>query len=1133
MINRTSVRLAVSIAALLAAGTSLPNTLTRGEAHQLAQNATRKVIVILRDQVTAVPGGRGAHDSRAAAVLGAQHDVLAHLRQSGAHNIHSFGLVNAVAATVTKAEADALASHPQVSAVVPDRIIRLAPHSRDVAGSAGGARSAARSIADRIQGDDNASKLCNTLEPQALQLTNTAFSDPEVPQAQKIRDGNNQFVTGQGVKVAFIADGLDTTLPGFVRPDGSSVFIDYQDFSGDPAGTPTAAGEAFGDASSIAAQDLPNGKPLQFDISQFVSPAHPLPSPCNIRIRGVAPGASLVGLKVFSNLGYTTTSGFVQAIEYAVAKDEVDVINESFGGNPFPDLANDPISLANSAAVAAGVTVVVSTGDAGTNGTLGSPATENSVIAAGASTQFRFYAQTNYGAQPLANGRFLSDNISSLSSGGFAQTGARTVDIVAPGDLSWSLCSTNTDLYQDCTSFANTASPIESFGGTSESSPLTAGLAALVIQAYRSTHGGYSPSPALVKQIILSTATDLGAPASEQGAGLINAYAAVNAALSVSDRNGHPSARGNSVLAAPNSAAVQSLPNSHQRQAFTVRNSGTVTVHLSPAIEALGAPIAGQTLNLTLDPTTDPTYVNVTGAPRSYIEQRFTVPRGAQHLDAAIAWVNPLSTGQIVYLSLLDPQGRDAAYSLPQGADSGYGHVDIVSPQAGTWTAVISTRPTGVANSYSGTVQFTWAAENFQKIGTVNPARLDLEPGASETITADWNSPSQPGDSAAAIRFGDASIGEIPLSLRTVIPTNRNGGAFSGSVTGGNGRAGAGPTQTFAFNVPKGVHDLGLHFQIPDNGYLLEGLLVAPDGAQLSVQGNLDPSGYLQSGIDLYHANPAPGNWRFVLLENFTSSGNQTSEPFTAQIVFNGSKVTASLPNDESATLSASAAPVTVPVTVVNTGTVTQAYFADARLSALDTAVLPTYGCSASSTLPGFCSAYYLPPKTDSVQFVAQSSLPITADAFNSVGYNVGFTGSPDLYASQVSASPYTVVASLSEAEVPYGAWLVSPALVGPFGPAGAPTAPIATEAVVQLQPFDSAVSADSGNIWADLTYGTATFNPLILAPGESGTINLTITPTAPVGSVVSGYVYVDTFNGVVFTGDEVVSIPYTYTVTK
>ena len=196
-------------------------------------------------------------------------------------------------------------------------------------------------------------------------------------------------MTGKGVKVAFIADGLDTTILGFTRRDGTPVFFDYQDFAGDPAGTPTGGGEAFGDASSIAAQDDPNGTPLFFDLNQFVNAAHPLPSPCDIRIRGMAPGASLAGLKAFGPAGTAPNSVIIQAIEYAVFTDDVDVINESFGGNPFPDNDNDPVSLADRAAVAAGITVVASTGDSGYNGTMGSPSTASYVISAGASTQFR------------------------------------------------------------------------------------------------------------------------------------------------------------------------------------------------------------------------------------------------------------------------------------------------------------------------------------------------------------------------------------------------------------------------------------------------------------------------------------------------------------------------------------------------------------------------------------------------------------------------------------------------------------------------------------------------------------------------------------------------------------------------
>ena len=71
---------------------------------------------------------------------------------------------------------------------------------------------------------------------------------------------------------------------------------------------------------------------------------------------------------------------------------------------------------------------------------------------------------------------------------------------------------TNTAIYLGCTNYAGEPTNLESFGGTSESAPFIAGGAALVIQAYRQTHGGASPSPALVHQLLTSTASDLERP---------------------------------------------------------------------------------------------------------------------------------------------------------------------------------------------------------------------------------------------------------------------------------------------------------------------------------------------------------------------------------------------------------------------------------------------------------------------------------------------------------------------------------------------------------------------------------------------------------------------------------------------
>lgn len=1098
---------------------------------QYAEAAQRNVIVVLRDQIEQLPPLRRS-GARAQALLSAQNSLLGNWPQLKGRHFHSFSTINAFATRVTASEAAQLKAHPAVKAVVDDAII-AAPKRPEPNSPAG------------LPGAVGDGKLCNTLEPEALQVTNTAFLDTSVPQAQTLRDGNGQLLTGKGVKVAFLADGLDPNIKGFSRADGSKVFIDYQDFSGDPAGTPTGGGEAFGDASSIAANDVVAGKPLSFDISKYVNAAHPLPSGCNIRVRGMAPGASLVGLKVFGAQG-ATFSTYVQAIEYAVLVDDVDVINESLGTNSLPPSIN-PLVLANRAAVRAGVVVTESSGDAGP-GTLDDEGAEDAVISVGGTTTFRAYAQTGDAVIPLlAQKSYLNNNISALSSSGISSRRTKTIDVVAPGEVGWALCSTDVKLYEEClslTSGGGAPSPIEVFGGTSESSPLVAGEAALIIQAYRSTHRGSDPSPALVKQIIMSTSTDLGAPTQEQGAGLINSLAAVNAALSI-DGPGYQPRSGASLLAQPTSAGVTDDPGAEELRVFTVTNNGSSAVHLAPALEALAPAFRGETLTVKSDPATEPRFINVAGAMRAYATQTFNVPGNADHLDASVAFKNPLdqlaSNPPLLLLALVDPKGRLAAYSAPQGLGSGYGHVDVVSPKAGQWTAVIYTRIPGVAGSYSGPVQFSWSAQRFESVGSVFPARFDLPPGATMPLFAQFSMPGKPGDLSAAIRFEhspgaeNATFPAIPVSLRTLVPMNAHGGSFEGTLTGGNGRAGTGPQQVFKFDVPAGIDNLGLSFKTSDPGYLLEGLLVDPNGMQLSVAPNLDAvDGSATAVMELYHNNPQPGRWSFILLQNFASSGNQTSLPFKSVVSFNSLKISApTLPNGAQVMLSASAKPMTVAVKVVNNGSTTQQYFADGRLSGTTLMSLPPLQCGDVTTIPGTCGLFLLPTQTSEVSFVGQSTVPINMSAANAVGFNVGGTFNPNVFAKPASASNRnTAIATVSAPELPYSFWSLSPALIGPFGPAGAPNEPFAAAAFAHSAPFDTALSADSGDLWSDVVFNTNTFNPLVLAPGESGVITLTITPDPKmVGQTVSGYVYVDTFNPQVSIGDELVRIPYSYTV--
>ena len=350
---------------------------------QAAQSSSpTRVIVLLRNQHTNLPPTRSRLSARHGALQQDQSSLQASVKSSGGKVTRTYTAVNAFAATVSKAERAKLAANSSVAQVFPDTVVRRPNPGLSGGASRLGPRSATPSVPNGGQ------QICPTdpntplVEPEALSIIHA--------------DQASSLATGQGVKVAFVAEGIDTGNPDFIRPDGSHVFVDYQDFSGDGPNAPTSGAEAFGDASSIAAQGM-----VKHDLSKYVNPAHPLPAGCNVVIRGVSPGASLVGIKVFGQAAGAFTSVILQGLDWAVSHDHVDVLNESFGSDPLPDTSQDVIKQFNRLAVAAGTTVTVSSGDQGTANTIGSPASDPSAIDAGATTQFRHFAQTDRGGYQL------------------------------------------------------------------------------------------------------------------------------------------------------------------------------------------------------------------------------------------------------------------------------------------------------------------------------------------------------------------------------------------------------------------------------------------------------------------------------------------------------------------------------------------------------------------------------------------------------------------------------------------------------------------------------------------------------------------------------------------------------------
>jgi Subtilase family len=1095
-------------------------------------------IVILRDQNRQLHGRWSVRRTAAAAE---QKPVVTQLRALGARQLGSTSIVNAIIARMTAADARTLAANPAVAEVIPDGVIRgPAPFSpqQAPAGSPAGA------------GPDVSQGLCGTaarpqLNPEALQNINAV-------------QATQMGYDGAGVTVATLADGLNPADPDFQRnpafasagsPAGSPV-VNYVDFSGSGLNAPTLGAEMFLDSSSVVAQ----GNQV-YDLSQYVLPG--LPAGCDIKIQGDAPGASMLALKVYGAGNKATYSGFLQAIDYAVASG-AKVISESIGDESYPDLAGaDVLRDADDAAVAQGVTVVDSSGDEGVNNTIISPASDPNVIGVGATTTLRSYEQDTYGGVdvPGANGRYVDNNISAFSSAGVTEAG-RTVDLVAPGDLNWELCDPNVSVYASCTTFTDpSGTPIQLDGGTSESAPLTAGAAADVIQAYASAHGGTDPTPALVKEILLSTATDIDAPATQQGAGLLNIAAAVKMASSI----GQPGSDGG-VLVSPNQIDVTQQAGTTTSHPISVTNTSShpVTVWLSTrqfthqVADASGSFCMQPGTPTASCPANTGTFPLWTGDTAVYQKETFYVPptTGASRLDFQADsqfFSSPLPTW-LQNVALLEPDGTYAMFSSSQNI-ANYMTLQVADPPPGKWTAVFFTaQDNGPANiGTSGPVQ--WDASTVQSTpgGSISPATLYLPAGQAGTATLHLTSSSSAGDAAQSvvIRSG-ASQTTVPVVVRTPIPSTTNGGTFAGVLTGGNGR-GSAQVNDYTFNVPKGATNLDAQVTLAnDPGDILIAYLMDPDGANLGYSSNVtvdaavNPQNVVFTrSVDLYHANPTPGEWTIVLQWANPVTGLELTEPFKGTISFAAPPISGNLPSGSQLQQGST---YLYTVTVHNYGQTPEAYFADPRLHSSQNVVLLNQNTRVDDSdigLPltlatNLPAPYYLvPTETSSLQETASSTVPITFDS----GY---LPGDPELPATSAGDS-----ASLtySAPVVSPGLWSLVPSEIGPFPADGEPAVSVSASMSATTKAFDPEVASTTGDFW-QAAIGPAGADPLYLPAGATGTITVAFTPSGPVGSVHSGTLYIDdlTLAGLYglsdpqgqfafANGDEVTALPYSYRV--
>ena len=563
----------------------------------------------------------------------------------------------------------------------------------------------------------NAVTIENVTESELKQITQGVNSIARIEKAQQVKidlvetpdvinsEDLQQFIgangvplTGQGTIVAIVDTGVDYTHQdlgacSFLVEGGCKVAYGYDFVNNDPDPM-----DDQGHGTHVAATAAGNGY-----YTQSNGNTQPL--------LGIAPDATIYAFKVLGASGSGSNLGVIAGIEACADpngdgdfSDRVTVCSLSLGsanGDPL-----DATSLAVDAAVDAGVIMTIAAGNDGPGfETIGSPGTSRKAITVGAAckpgdigSSSCSQAVASFSSRGPVNYIDENDNPQVLNK----------PDIVSPGV---NICAAQWGNWMNERSCLGDGEHI-AINGTSMATPTVAGLMALLAQAHP------DKTVAELKQVLMSSATDLGLPVTIQGQGLVDGLSALES------------------IGIPNTfVSIGGLP-------FNVEDTETGQVGTYTKQLTLQN-ISNQALNITASQVSSnpgvtlsfPASLSIAPGQTKNFEVTVTVNHATALSGSNIKETIALSNGTDVVNVIISRRTPQYVTTSEQALDFGLYHTSLAT-FSGTLPVTITNRMTDQARTYTLSVDESTISSSAQDNITFTPSvnQITLNPGASTTV---------------------------------------------------------------------------------------------------------------------------------------------------------------------------------------------------------------------------------------------------------------------------------------------------------------------------------------------------------------------------------------------------------------